>query len=170
MDAKGVDTAGQAYYIDEWMPDYAFQYFLWYTNFRAQYSTITLFRDNFTKNSLANVTKIYVTEGSQSTSGSGLQYYMALMSMASMEGLQYATNLKEIYMVPNLSVSQTIFKDAFMNGNLWDIGALKFKQISSVIINFFVINDVTALGNKPNLTTLNLSYNQIADLSALQVT
>ncbi|RRK10335.1 hypothetical protein D1831_08080 [Lactiplantibacillus garii] len=172
-DAKGYDydspfTSPQLY-IDEWLPDSGLQYFIWQNNFASKYATFADFRNNFTKADLATVTDITTTEAQQATTANGTtptQYYYALMSMKSLEGLQNATSLETLY--PNVSVSSALFGTPMKNGNLWDIRALKdIQTLKSVDIALFSISDISALGHKPNLTHVGLPYNQIANISPL---
>lgn len=177
LTAKGEDPhvtygdGSHAMYIDEWMPDYALQNFIWQNNFAKQYATINDFRANFTKADLTNLTNITTTEQSQQVGNDPSKMtltYQALMSMRTLEGLQNATNLESIYLYPNVMVSLYNFGTAMMNGNLWDIRALSgLKQLKSVDITLFSVNDITALADKPNLTHVGLSYNQVTDISPL---
>ena len=177
LTAKGEDPnvthgdGSHAMYIDEWMPDYALQNFIWQNNFAKQYATINDFRANFTKADLANLTNITTTEQSQQVGNDPSKMtltYQALMSMRTLEGLQNATNLESIYLYPNVMVSLYTFGTPMMNGNLWDIRALSgLKQLKKVDITLFSVNDITALADKPNLTHVGLSYNQVTDISPL---
>ncbi|NLR08866.1 MULTISPECIES: LPXTG cell wall anchor domain-containing protein [Lactobacillaceae] len=179
QDAKGMDVNSplqysdgtRPLYIDEWMPDSGLQYFLWQSNFAKKYATISDFRNNFTKAELATVTSISSNELLQSVNGAGKQYtsyYMALMSMTTLEGLQNATNLQTLYLQPALMVSINTFGNGFQSGNLWDIRALSnLSQLRSVDITLFSVNDISALSNKDQLTEVNMPYNQITDISPL---
>ncbi|MFD1433195.1 MucBP domain-containing protein [Lacticaseibacillus yichunensis] len=174
MDAAGYYQNTTVYNIDLWMPDYALQYVLWQSAFSSQYATINDFRANFTKNDLAALTNFTTdqaaqnTYGNSQTQGAPTTYYQALMSMQSLEGLQYATNLKTINLSPNIIVSENVYGTPTKNGNLWDIKALtNLTQLQSVQMVMFSITDVTALGDKPSLTNLSLSYNMITDISPL---
>ncbi|WP_318765059.1 mucin-binding protein [Lactiplantibacillus carotarum] len=168
--AKGVDTSATIngaypYFIDEWMPDYAFQNFLWANNYAKKYSTINDFRNNFTKAELASLTSITTTDNTQLANP---LIYQGLMSMKTLEGLQNATNLQSIYIYPNPNLSLAYYGNPLKNGNLWDIRALApLKNLTKVSITLASINDITALGNKPTLTEVGLSYNQITDISSL---
>ncbi|WP_223602596.1 MucBP domain-containing protein [Lentilactobacillus otakiensis] len=170
--AKGTDPQTGQLYLSEWMPDNGFEYFVWQTAFASKYKTAADFFANFTKNDMKTLTSLTSSEDKQNAgtydNPKASQYYMALMSMQSLEGLQYATGLTSIHLDPNISVSEATFKTGAKNGNLWDIDALKgLNELQSVMIQMFSINDVSALANKPNLTSLSLTYNQIADLSPL---
>ncbi|MFD1428822.1 MucBP domain-containing protein [Lacticaseibacillus mingshuiensis] len=174
MDASGYYQNTTVYNIDLWMPDYALQYVLWQSAFSSQYATINDFRANFTKNDLATLTNFSTdqaaqnTHGNSQTQGAPTNYYQALMSMQSLEGLQYATNLKTINLSPNIIVSENVYGTPTKNGNLWDIKALtNLTQLQGVQMVMFSITDVTALGDKPSLTNLSLSYNMITDISPL---
>ncbi|KRL20191.1 hypothetical protein FC98_GL001823 [Lentilactobacillus kisonensis DSM 19906 = JCM 15041] len=171
-DAKGVDPQTNAYYIDEWMPDQVFQYFLYLGNFSSQYTSLNDFRAKFTKNDMKAVTEIDSNDtkqnGGTDSNPSPTTYYSTLMAMETLEGLQYATNLTTINLTPDTDVSQVAFGNPFQNGNLWDIGALaNLNGLTTVSIQMFSIDDISALANKPNLTSVSLAYNQIADLSPL---
>lgn len=176
--AKGEDVnsplqygdGSHPYYIDEWLPDSGLQYLLWQNNFAAQYQTMADFRNNFTKADLATVTSISVSDAAQQVGNTSnpTQLYYALMSLRTLEGFQNATNLSYLSLSPNLLVSITVFGNGLKNGNLWDIRALKgLTHLNSVKITLFSINDITALANKPTLTTVDLPYNQITDISSL---
>lgn len=171
-DAKGTDPKTGNSYVSEWMPDPGLEYFIWQAAFADKYKTAESFFANFSKNDLKDLESLYSEMGPQNAGTDSnpkpSQYYMALMGMNSLEGLQYATNLKQINLDPNAAVSAAAFGTGTKNGNLWDISALKnLNQLQSVMIQMFSINDVSALANKPNLTNLSLTYNQIADLSPL---
>lgn len=174
MDAKGVDSQTGQYYLDYWMPDYGFQIFLWGSAYSDKYATINDFRANFTKTELAQLEKLVSSDKKQETKNSQGQYtlnlyYHGLMAMRTLQGLQYATNLKELSIIPNGNVSNDVFGTSVQNSNLWDISPLaNLNKLQSVKIPMASINDVQSLANKPDLTTLNLSYNQISDLSPLQ--
>ncbi|MFB9769047.1 hypothetical protein ACFFLI_04050, partial [Lactiplantibacillus modestisalitolerans] len=176
LDAKGADPnyvysdGSHPFYIDEWMPDYAFQTFLWQTSFDKKYATINDFRANFTKAELATVTSISSSDSKQTTGSNyaPTQYYYALMAMKTLEGLQNATALKSIYIFPNIMVSQQVFGSAMKNGNLWDIRALApLQNLERVSISLTSINDISALSNKETLRNVDLPYNQITDISPL---
>lgn len=179
QDAKGMDVNSplqygdgtRPLYIDEWLPDSGLQYFLWENNFAKEYATIDDFRKNFTKAELATVTNISTTEPLQSVNGAEKQYtsyYMALMSMTTLEGLQNATNLQTLYLYPDSMVSLNTFGNGFQPGNLWDIRALSnLNNLKSVTITLFSVNDISALSNKNQLTEVKMPYNQITDISPL---
>ncbi|PTM21852.1 hypothetical protein DA798_08580, partial [Lactobacillus sp. PFC-70] len=178
LDAKGIDPDSPAIYldgshvayIDEWMPDQGLQYFLWLNNFSSEYASAADFRANFTKADLAKLTNISTTQSSQQVDA---QYnpsliYQMLMSMKTLEGLQYAQNLETLYLYPNVMVSQKVYGTAMKNGNLWDIRALNdLQNLKQVDITLFSVNDISALGNKPQLTHVGLSHNQVSDISPL---
>ncbi|MFD1125550.1 DUF5776 domain-containing protein [Lentilactobacillus raoultii] len=168
-DAKGVDSATGQYYLDEWMPDYGFQYFLYEAEFKDKFKDIGAFRANFTKNDLKDLTSLTTDQAKQQAADGGATiYYSALMSMQTLEGLQYATKLQEINLTPNLNVSEKVSGNASRNGNLWDISALKnLNELTDVTIQFFSLNDISALANKPKLKSVYLPFNQIADISPL---
>lgn len=176
QDAKGIDPVSSAkygttlMYIDEWLPDYALQTFLWLNNFSKEYATVVDFRNNFTKAELATVTDIASIQSLQSANSSNTPttYYNALMAMKTLEGLQNATNLQRLYLYPNLAVSIATYGTGLKNGNLWDIRALSgLEKLQSVDLVLFSINDISALGNKENLTEVGLLGNQITDISPL---
>ncbi|WP_159722200.1 MucBP domain-containing protein [Enterococcus sp. CSURQ0835] len=173
MDAKGQDATTGQYYIDEWMPDYAFQYVLWDSAYADKYATINDFRANFTKNDLAQLQNLSSSAAKQITGSGSYQqvttYYNALMAMYSLEGLQNATGLKTLSIAPTYEANALRWGTATKNGNLFDISALKnLNQLQTVNLPMFSIDNVSALAEKPDLTQLNLSYNQIADISPLQ--
>ncbi|WP_407886686.1 mucin-binding protein [Levilactobacillus sp. N40-8-2] len=179
QDAKGIDMNSPVHftdgtyplYIDEWMPDAGLQYLIWQNNFASKYATIADFRNNFTKAELATVTNISTTEPLQSVNGAEQQYtsyYLALMSMTSLEGLQNATNLQTLYLYPDPMVSLNTFGNGMQSGNLWDIRALSnLQNLKTVSITLFSVNDISALSNKDQLTTVDMPYNQITDISPL---
>ncbi|GEP24068.1 DUF5776 domain-containing protein [Lentilactobacillus diolivorans] len=172
MDAKGLDPTTKKNYIDEWMPDYGTQIFVYLTNYTKDYKDLTTFRDNFTKNDLAKMTTLKSDSDAQLTTVGGKQqatvYYQAMMSMSTLEGLQYATNLQSVYLHPNMTASAITYGEATQNGNLWDISALtKLNKLTDISVNYFSISDVAALANKPDLVKIDLAYNQISDLSPL---
>ncbi|WP_203630749.1 DUF5776 domain-containing protein [Lentilactobacillus fungorum] len=173
MDAKGVDPQTKQNYIDEWMPDRGFQVFIYEGSFKKAYPSFGEFINNFTKNDMQAIETIDSTNDLQRTITNGKQvptlYFQAMMSMKSIEGMQYATNLEKISLVPQDGLSEIAWGIHNMHSNLWDISALKnLDKLKEVILVNLSINDVSALANKPNLTTINLSFNQIADLSPLE--
>ncbi|UIF28210.1 LPXTG cell wall anchor domain-containing protein [Levilactobacillus brevis] len=179
QDAKGMDMNSPLHYadethplyIDEWMPDSGLQYFIWQSNFSKKYATFTDFRNNFTKAELATVTSILSSQTLQSVNGAQLKYtdyFMALMSMTTLEGLQNATNLQRLTLSPDEIVSSNAFGNVMQSGNLWDIRALgALTNLQSVNITLFSVNDISALGNKDKLTEVDMPYNQISDISPL---
>lgn len=177
QDAKGMDINSQytdgshPLYIDEWLPDYALQTFLWLNNFSKKYATIADFRNNFTKAELATVTNISSSQTAQATNSnnnSPTLYYNALMAIQTLEGLQNATNLQTLYLQPNLEVSIAVFGTGLKNGNLWDIRALSgLEKLQSIQLTLFSVNDISALANKDTLTNVSMYGNQITDISPL---
>lgn len=176
QDAKGMDVNSplqfsdgtHPLYIDEWMPDSALQYFIWQNNFAKAYATFADFRNNFTKAELATVTNISSNQPMQSNNGSATQYFLAMMSMATLEGLQNATNLQTLYLYPNLEVSANTFPSPLQSGNLWDIRALSnLQKLQDVSLTLFSVTDISALANKDQLTNVDLAYNQVSDISPL---
>ncbi|KRO03380.1 hypothetical protein IV54_GL000286 [Levilactobacillus paucivorans] len=179
QDAKGMDvnsplkfTDGtHPLYIDEWMPDNALQNFVWLSNFSKTYATIADFRANFTKAELATVTNITANESLMSQNydhKTPTVYYQAMMAMYTLEGMQNATNLQVLDLSPDVLLNQAYFGTAVKNGNLWDIRALSgLTKLQKVTLMAFSINDISALGNKDTLTSVDLPYNQITDISPL---
>ncbi len=171
-DAKGIDPQTGNLYLSEWMPDNMFEYFIWQTAFSDKYKTADDFFYNFTKNDMKSLTSLSSDRDKQNAgtydNPKASQYYMALMSMQSLEGLQYASQLASIHLSPDATVSAATFKTAAKNGNLWDIDALKnLNELETVMIQMFSVNDISSLANKPKLSSISLHYNQIADLSPL---
>lgn len=171
-DAKGTDPATTEAYLDEWMPDYAFQYVLWQSAYQSQFPTIGDFRANFTKADLAGLTELVTDDAAQNAgtqnSAAPTAYYQALTAIYSLEGLQYATNLQRLDMAPNVAVNEAVWGTASKNGNLYDISALThLAKLQSVTLRMFSINDLTPLANKPVLSNLEMPYNQITDISPL---
>ncbi|KRL94100.1 hypothetical protein FD28_GL000647 [Levilactobacillus hammesii DSM 16381] len=175
QDAKGVDPVSSArygtqlMYIDEWLPDYGLQYFLWQNNYTKTYATIADFRNNFTKAELATLTSIYSNDNLQAAAGNQpTTYYQSIMAMQTLEGLQNAVNLQVLFISPNLSVSQAIYGTYEKNSNLWDIRALSnLKDLREVQLPMASINDISALGNHDQLTQVGFIDNQITDISPL---
>ncbi|WP_125546640.1 mucin-binding protein [Levilactobacillus lindianensis] len=179
QDAKGMDVNSplrfsdgtHPLYIDEWMPDNALQNFLWLSNFSKTYATIADFRANFTKADLATVTNITADESLMSSNydhKTPTVYYKAMMAMYTLEGMQNATNLQVLDLYPDVLLNQATFGTAVKNGNLWDIRALSgLTKLKKVALTAFSINDISALGNKDTLTSVDLPYNQITDISPL---
>lgn len=172
-DASGVDPETNQLYLDEWMPDEAFQYFLWNNNFQDQYSDFNTFRATVTKDALSQLTAIQTTDAKQHEGTyndfTTLTNYTSLMSTQTLEGLQYATNLTTIELIPSTSINDEIWSAAHIqSANLWDISALApLTKLQTVTITKFAVTDISALANKPELSSLNLSYNQISDISPL---
>lgn len=170
--AKGTDPQTGQLYLSEWMPDAGFEYFIWQTAFASKYKTAADFFANFTKNDMKTLTSLADDDRKQNSGTDSnpraSQYYMAMMSMQSLEGLQYATGLTSISLDPNISVSIAQFQNAAQTGNLWDISALKgLNKLQSVKITMFSVNDISPLADKPELTSVEFNYNQISDLSPL---
>ncbi|NLR31628.1 mucin-binding protein [Levilactobacillus tujiorum] len=175
QDAKGVDAVSSAryntqlMYIDEWLPDYGLQYFLWQNNYAGTYATIADFRNNFTKAELGTLTSIYSNDNLQAAAGNQpTVYYQSIMAMRTLEGLQNAVNLQVLSISPNLNVSEAVYKTYEKNSNLWDIRALSgLKNLREVQLPMASINDISALGNHEKLTEVGLIDNQITDISPL---
>ena len=170
--AKGIDPKTGQLYLDEWMPDEIFQYFLYTNNYTDQYASFATFRSQFTKDTLAQMTTFASSEAAQHVGTyqnlSSLTNYTALMSMGSLEGLQYATNLTSIALHPSTDISQEVLGNIAQNGNLWDISALApLTKLQTVTISTFSISDISALADKPELMRVDLMYNQISDISPL---
>ncbi|MFC6208150.1 mucin-binding protein [Levilactobacillus tongjiangensis] len=175
QDAKGVDPVTSAkygtqlMYIDEWLPDYGLQYFLWQNNYAKTYATIADFRNNFSKAELATLTSIYSNDDLQAAAGNQpTTYYQSLMAMQTLEGLQNAVNLQVLDISPNMYVSLAAYGTYEKNSNLWDIRALSgLKNLREVRLPMAAINDISALGNHDKLTAVGLIDNQITDISPL---
>ncbi|WP_164511388.1 LPXTG cell wall anchor domain-containing protein [Levilactobacillus mulengensis] len=175
QDAKGIDPVTSAkygtqlMYIDEWLPDYGLQYFLWQNNYAKTYATIADFRNNFSKAELATLTSIYSNDNLQAAAGNQpTTYYQSIMAMQTLEGLQNAVNLQVLDISPNLLVSLEAYGTGEKNSNLWDIRALSgLKNLREVQLPTASINDISALGNHDKLTDVSLFDNQITDISPL---
>ncbi|KRN25732.1 hypothetical protein FD14_GL000139 [Secundilactobacillus similis DSM 23365 = JCM 2765] len=171
-DASGVDPQTNKYYLDEWMPDEAFQYFLYSNNYQDQYTDFNAFRAAMTKDTLSQLTAIQTTEAKQHEGNyqdpTVLTNYMTLMGTETLEGLQYATNLTTLALNPSTSINVEVWGDSLRNANLWDISALApLTKLQSVRISKFAVTDISALADKPDLSSVDLSYNQISDISPL---
>lgn len=170
--ANGVDPATKQYYIDEWMPDIWFQYLLWTTQYSTQYQSWGTFKTTFSKSSLSNLTNFTVTEPSQQTSSTDLTptpIYTALVQTQSLEGLQYAQNLNTINFTVNSDVSESLY-GGDIQSHLWDISVLgKIPSLRSVRFIDTSIQDISALRDNANLTNLELSFNQISDVSGFAI-
>ncbi|WP_162258714.1 DUF5776 domain-containing protein [Lentilactobacillus rapi] len=164
-------SADEAGKIDYWMPDYGLQLFIYHGNFADKYKDINEFRAKLTKNDMKTIKVIHNTDDLQVKDGKPTLYYQAMMGLYTLEGLQYATNLETIIMVPSSKLSATLWGQGLkdIHGNLWDISALKnLNNLKTVRLFSLSVTDVSALANKPKLTELNLMFNQIADLSPLE--
>lgn len=157
--------------IDYWMPDYGLQLFIYYGNFAKKYKDISEFREKLTKDDMKSIKVIKNTNDLQISQGVPTLYYKAMMSLHTLEGLQYATNLETIVINPDSKLTGMAYGENLkdLHGNLWDISALEnLDKLQIVRMPMLSINDVSALANKPKLKELSLIFNQIADLSPLE--
>ncbi len=165
----GPDEKGN---IDEWMPDQYFQVFLYDTNpdMQSEFNSFKDFKANLTKNDMKSVTILDASQDVQYQNDVNhpTDIYKAMMSMHSLEGLQYATDLDTIEIWPNDDVSQAVTGNIAQTGNLWDISALaNLKDLESVHIEFMPVSDISPLANKPDLDDVDFMYDSITDLSPL---
>ena len=81
----------------------------------------------------------------------------------SLEGLQYATNLKKLTLTNQLNYEPMAFR-----GDLVDVSLLKtLTKLEYVDLSNNQIEDITPITSLPNVTYLNVQYNSIKDLSSI---
>ncbi|MBA1392953.1 hypothetical protein EQ500_03575, partial [Lactobacillus sp. XV13L] len=143
--------------IDDWMPDKNLQKLV-ALNLKKSVSEITK-ADVAAMDSLS----IYPVATKNKTD------YQNAMSIESLEGMQYATNLKILDLSPDINSNNQFFQNPMVHGALNDISALKdLQKLNNVKVQMCNISDISALGNKPNLVNLSISYNHIMDFSPLK--
>ncbi|WP_261810634.1 MucBP domain-containing protein [Levilactobacillus humaensis] len=94
-------------------------------------------------------------------------FYNAVINVKSLEGLQYAKSLTKLAILPDSKASKT-WGNTSQRGQLSDISALQgLTQLTSLNLSWNQIGDAdtAALASLTGLTSLNLSYNNITDLS-----
>ena len=147
--------------IDSWMPNKALQQIVlpW-----LQSSTTEK-----TWASVADITKadmLYLTELDNRSSKVPKNLWNTVTtdgSNFSLEGLQYATNLKKLTMTNQLNNPSTSIR-----GNLVDVSLLRgLTSLQYVNLSLNRIEDVTPLTELPNVTHLDVAYNSIRDLSSI---
>ncbi|MGJ4026305.1 MucBP domain-containing protein [Levilactobacillus brevis] len=114
---------------------------------------------------MGNLTKLYVDTSAQQNNK---DYYLATMQVRSLQGLEYAKNLTDLWICPNLDANLN-WTGAYMKyGSISDISALAgLTNLTELNLQMNQISNISALKNL-KLKGVSLSYNQISDLSPLQ--
>ncbi|AWM76044.1 leucine-rich repeat domain-containing protein [Lactobacillus kullabergensis] len=161
-DVKNKVTTKSNDTIDDWMPDKNLQQVVAYNLYGNPNSV-----DKITKDDLAKLTNLSVTS---ELAENDANYYAAAISIKSLTGLEYATNLESIDLAPNINYSIDHFGPAYalLHSTLSNINAIKgLKNLDYVNFQQCSISDISALANKPSLTRVSISYNGITDFSPL---
>nr|WP_235712339.1 MucBP domain-containing protein [Levilactobacillus brevis] len=148
--------------IDQWMPDTNLQQVVLHE--LAKTTGITSV-DQITQAMMGNLTKLYVDTSAQQNNK---DYYLATMQVRSLQGLEYAKNLTDLWICPNLDANLN-WTGAYMKyGSISDISALAgLINLTELNLQMNQISNISALKNL-KLKGVSLSYNQISDLSPLQ--
>lgn len=148
--------------IDQWMPDTNLQQVVLHE--LAKTTGITS-ADQITQAMMGNLTKLYVDTSAQQNNK---DYYLATMQVRSLQGLEYAKNLTDLWICPNLDANLN-WTGAYMKyGSISDISALAgLTNFTELNLQMNQISNISALKNL-KLKGVSLSYNQISDLSPLQ--
>ncbi|GEA98375.1 mucus-binding protein [Levilactobacillus brevis] len=148
--------------IDQWMPDTNLQQVVLHE--LAKTTGITSV-DQITQAMMGNLTKLYVDTSAQQNNK---DYYLATMQVRSLQGLEYAKNLTDLWICPNLDANLN-WTGAYMKyGSISDISALAgLNNLTELNLQMNQISNISALKNL-KLKGVSLSYNQISDLSPLQ--
>ncbi|WAE45149.1 MucBP domain-containing protein [Levilactobacillus brevis] len=148
--------------IDQWMPDTNLQQVVLHE--LAKTTGITS-ADQITQVMMGNLTKLYVDTSAQQNNK---DYYLATMQVRSLQGLEYAKNLTDLWICPNLDANLN-WTGAYMKyGSISDISALAgLTNLTELNLQMNQISNISALKNL-KLKGVSLSYNQISDLSPLQ--
>lgn len=148
--------------IDQWMPDTNLQQVVLHE--LAKTTGITSV-DQITQAMMGNLTKLYVDTSAQQNHK---DYYLATMQVRSLQGLEYAKNLTDLWICPNLDANLN-WTGAYMKyGSISDISALAgLTNLTELNLQMNQISNISALKNL-KLKGVSLSYNQISDLSPLQ--
>lgn len=148
--------------IDQWMPDTNLQQVVLHE--LAKTTGITS-ADQITQAMMGNLTKLYVDTSAQQNNK---DYYLATMQVRSLQGLEYAKNLTDLWICPNLDANLN-WTGAYMKyGSISDISALAgLTNLTELNLQMNQISNISALKNL-KLKGVSLSYNQISDLSPLQ--
>ncbi|MFT8744093.1 MAG: leucine-rich repeat domain-containing protein, partial [Lentilactobacillus hilgardii] len=149
--------------IDTWMPNKKLQELVLFNLNEQQHDGKTWVSVNDIKESdMAFLTELQIESNStdqnlNSTYNDGKDY--------SLEGLQYATNLKKVVLFAGLNQPIRQFR-----GNIRDLTPIKkLTSLTYVDVRQNEITDVSPLAGLGNLRYLNISFNYIADLSKLTV-
>ncbi|MCT3396881.1 MucBP domain-containing protein [Lentilactobacillus hilgardii] len=149
--------------IDTWMPNKKLQQLVLFNLNEQQPDGKTWVSVNDIKESdMAFLTELQIESNStdqnlNSTYNDGKDY--------SLEGLQYATNLKKMVLFAGLNQPIRQFR-----GNIRDLTPIKkLTSLTYVDVRQNEITDVSPLAGLGNLRYLNISFNYIADLSKLTV-
>lgn len=116
---------------------------------------------------LGELTKIDIWNDRANKQVNDRDFYNAVINIKSLEGLQYAKSLTKLAIVPDSAASKK-WGNTSKRGQLSDISALQgLTQLTSLNLSWNQIGDAdtAALASLTGLTSLNLSYNNITDLS-----
>ncbi|MFC6273941.1 MucBP domain-containing protein [Levilactobacillus tangyuanensis] len=170
-------TARATTSIDEWMPDKNLQQLvLWQLRRGLDYGQATYPQlhgldiktvDEITPEMLRD--NLYRLDADINQQYADRDFFNMSLSINSLKGLEYATNLGAISIFPDLySVEKWDGIVGIEYGQVEDISALKdLKHLTSVIFHLNQITDISALANK-SLKEVDLTENNITDLSPLK--
>lgn len=102
-------------------------------------------------------------------------FYASFSNIANIEGLEYATNLTDVYLPSNQISDITVvsgltnLNDLYLSSNqISDIEAVAgLNNLHYLSLSDNQINDITVVSGLTNMVGLNLSNNQISDIAAV---
>ncbi|MCI1553330.1 MAG: MucBP domain-containing protein [Levilactobacillus sp.] len=147
--------------IDQWMPDKNLQQVVLH-RLERDYDISSV--DQITKQMLSTLVSFYSDLHYEQANE---DYHNAVLGIRSLQGLEYATNLQDLSINPDLDASLS-WNGRFVYGSISDISALaNLKKLTDVNLQMNSLSDISALKNL-KLHSVSLSYNQLYDISALQ--
>lgn len=151
--------------VDELIPDKDLQTIILF-NLQKTHSEITN-TSQITVDLLKELKSIDVSSKKQNTSK---DFYDAVRNVKSLAGLQYATNLTELTITPDPKASKK-WGYSTLRGQLKDVSALR--ELTNLVTaklrrNQISDNDTGAFAGLTALKILDLSYNNITDLSFMK--
>ncbi|MFC6314597.1 bacterial Ig-like domain-containing protein [Lapidilactobacillus achengensis] len=156
--APGTET------IDQWMPDKNFQKIVLASLVKKKLLIEPVTVNDITKELVGQMKEISADTTKQFEEES---FYLAAKNITSIEGVQFATNLQRIAIYPEGNASVKWDKINTTYSKISDISQLaQLKNIKDFAINQSYLSDISFFKNFP-LRKIDLSYNSIADISAL---
>lgn len=172
-----VMAATNAESIDDWMPDKSLQQLvLWQLqqdDVMVNGSLISS-ADQITKEMLESDQFTVLYSGDPNVQLNNKAFFEDMLNIQSLNGLQYAKNLKEINISPYMGAAIQWGVNPFQKGKLNDISALKnLDSLVSISIDMESVHDISALAGKkldsdPTRAVSSFAYNNITDISPLK--